>query len=75
MYAWVSGSASNDAHGRRRQPNQGVLAELTFRRDEGLRNARSAMEAGDWDDAADWEERAIVSDHAIALLHDGWRDD
>ena len=27
------------------------------------------MRAGSWDSAADWEERAIISDHAIALLH------
>jgi hypothetical protein len=49
-----------------------LIAELSRRRDDGLRKARSAMYAGDWTSAAGWEERAIVSADAIALFSDRW---
>jgi hypothetical protein len=52
------------------EPDSQVLEELTTRRDEGLRNASSALSAGDWEEAAEWEERAIISADAIALLSD-----
>ena len=72
--AWISGSAYRVARAARdveRTPDVRLIAELTRRRDEGLRNARSAMDAGDWSNAAAWEERAIVSADALAALYDG----
>jgi hypothetical protein len=50
-----------------------LIAELTCRRDEALRSARSAMDAGDWSSAADWEERAILSADALAVMQHGER--
>jgi hypothetical protein len=72
--AWISGSAYRVAQAARDvegKPDLRLIAELTRRRDEGLRNARSAMDAGDWSNAAAWEERAIVSADALAALYDG----
>jgi hypothetical protein len=51
------------------------VAHLNRGRARGLRNARIALDAGDWASAARWEEHAIVCADAIAMLDDHRRDE